>query len=218
MQVQADNYGLPHPHPRHDHTLRRLFRIRKYFPGLAWRPWIRSTKGDRSAQSFIPPSTEYDLQMVSNDVSRRLSETCEKSTDSSRCTWECSPAQLLLNSTTPRLAGPYQCLKTICQGGIGLPFANQDVVGIGVVISLRTLLMPQSIHKIADDRQVTISCVIQRVLVLFSWLGLAIASWTSFNRPIRSGSDEKAKEVFLESLDSFQLAQCYFSIPIAVLL
>ncbi|KAL8698401.1 MAG: hypothetical protein Q9201_006590 [Fulgogasparrea decipioides] len=76
--------------------------------------------------------------------------------------------------------------------------------------------MPQFVLKIADDRQITISYVVQSVLVLFSWLGLAIASSTSFYKPIRSGSAGKAKKVFLESLNSFQLAQCYFSIPIAV--
>ena len=76
--------------------------------------------------------------------------------------------------------------------------------------------MPQFVHKIADDRQATISYVVQSVLVLFSWLGLAIASSTSFYLPIRPGTAENAKEVFLESLNSFQRAQCYFSIPIAV--
>lgn len=67
-----------------------------------------------------------------------------------------------------------------------------------------------------DDWQVTISYVIQSVLVLFSWLGLAIASTIKSHRPIRSETAGKAKDVFLESLNSFLQAQCYFSIPIAV--
>ena len=67
-----------------------------------------------------------------------------------------------------------------------------------------------------NDWQVTVSYAIQSFLVLFSWLGLAIASTTSFYRPTRSKSAEKAKDVFLDSLNSFLQAQCFFSIPIAV--
>ncbi len=54
--------------------------------------------------------------------------------------------------------------------------------------------MPQFAHKIPDDKQITASYVIQSALVLFSWLGLTIASWTSFYKPTRSGSAEKAKQ------------------------
>ena len=67
-----------------------------------------------------------------------------------------------------------------------------------------------------DEWQVSISYVIQSVLVLSSWLGLVVASTTSFYRPNHSESAENANDVFLESLNSFLLAQCYFSIPIAV--
>ncbi|KAL8724157.1 MAG: hypothetical protein Q9166_008107 [cf. Caloplaca sp. 2 TL-2023] len=194
LQVQPDNYGLP---------IRISDMITLYGICLGYANVSRAL---HDAQGLVPPkeagvlnplfppSTEDELRGVCNGVSRCLSETCEKSINGSRCAWECSPAQLLLNSTTPRLSRPYQCLNTICQGGVGLPFGNQDVVGVGV----------------------TVSYVIQCALVLFSWLGLAIASSTSFYLPIRSGSAEKAKEVFLESLNTFQRAQCYFSIPIAV--
>ncbi|KAL8859002.1 MAG: hypothetical protein Q9178_004483 [Gyalolechia marmorata] len=200
MQVQADNYGLPTRIP----DMITLYGICLGYANI--------TRALHVAQGFIPPkeaavlnplfppSTDDDLHRVCNGASHCLSETCEKSTNASRCAWECSPSQLLLNSTTPRLSGPYQCLNAICHGGVGLPFGNQDVVGVGI----------------PDNKQITASYVIQSVLVLFSWLGLAIASWTSFYKPTRSGSAEKAREVFLESLNSFQQAQCYFSIPIAV--
>jgi len=86
-------------------------------------------------------------------------------------------------------------------------------------VSLHLLQSPvrwSSVRKIADDEQITISYVIQSILVLFSWLGLAIASTISFYRPIGSESAEKAKDVFLDNLNRFLQAQCYFSIPIAV--
>ncbi|KAL8931056.1 MAG: hypothetical protein Q9208_000158 [Pyrenodesmia sp. 3 TL-2023] len=132
MQVQADNYGLPTLIP----DMVTLYGI--------CLGYANTTRALHSAQEFVPPkeaavlnplfppSTEDDLHRVGNGASRCLSETCEKSTNGSRCAWDCSPSQLLLNSTTPRLSGPYQCLKTICQGGVGLPFGNQDVVGVGL--------------------------------------------------------------------------------------
>ncbi|KAL8721920.1 MAG: hypothetical protein Q9181_007605, partial [Wetmoreana brouardii] len=192
MQVQADNYGL---------STRIPDMITLYGICLGYANVSRALDS-----GFVPPeeagvlrplfpsTAEDDLQSVSNAASRCLLETCEKSANVSGCAKECSPAQLMLNSTTPRLSGPYQCLKTICDCSAGLPFANQDVVGVGV----------------------TVSYVIQSAVVLFSWIGLAIASMTSVHRRIRSGSAEKTKEVFLASLNSFLLAQCYFSIPIAV--
>lgn len=132
MQVQADNYGLPTRIP----DMITLYGICLGYANI--------TRALHGAQGFVPPkeaavlnplfppSTEDDLHRVGNGASRCLSETCEKSTNGSRCAWDCSPSQLLLNSTTPRLSGPYQCLDAICQGGVGLPFGNQDVVGVGV--------------------------------------------------------------------------------------
>lgn len=67
-----------------------------------------------------------------------------------------------------------------------------------------------------DRAQVTISYIIQSILVLLSWLGLTIASTISYRKPHRSEQSERAMDVFLESLDGFLKAQCYFSIPIAV--
>ena len=67
-----------------------------------------------------------------------------------------------------------------------------------------------------DCVQVTISYIIQSILVLLSWLGLTFASTISYRKPHRSEQSEKAMDVFLESLDGFLKAQCYFSIPIAV--
>lgn len=132
MQVQADNYGLPTRIPD---------MITLYGICLGYANISRALHG---AEGFVPakeaevlnplfpPGTEDDLHRVCNGATRCLSETCETSINGSRCEWECSPAQLLLNSTTPRLSGPHQCLNVICKGGDGLPFGNQDVVGVGV--------------------------------------------------------------------------------------
>ena len=67
----------------------------------------------------------------------------------------------------------------------------------------------------SDGSQVTISYIIQSILVLLCWLGLATSSAVSYKLPHHTESSEKAMDVFLESLDGFLKAQCYFSIPIA---
>ena len=84
------------------------------------------------AKPYFPSATESDLQHLTNGVAQCLSDTCAKAVDSSNCTDPCSPAHLLLNSTTPNLAGAQACFQELCHTSSGLPFGNQDVVGPGV--------------------------------------------------------------------------------------
>ncbi len=130
IQVQADNFGLPTRIP----DMITLYGICLGYANIsrALDSGIVPQKEAGTLRPLFPSNAEGDLQRVSDGASRCLSETCERAANRSECAWECSPAQLLLNSTTPRLSGPYQCLKTICKGSTGLPFANQDVVGVGV--------------------------------------------------------------------------------------
>ena len=81
---------------------------------------------------YFPSTAKSDLQSLANAVTQCLSDTCAKAVDSSNCTAKCSPAQLLLNSTTPSLAGAQACFEQLCHSSLGLPFGNQDVVGPGV--------------------------------------------------------------------------------------
>ncbi|KAL8705899.1 MAG: hypothetical protein Q9225_007999, partial [Loekoesia sp. 1 TL-2023] len=142
---------------------------------------------------YFSSTANGDLQNTTNVVTQCLSDTCESAVDSSDCNAKCSPAQLLLNNTTPNLVGAQACLEQLCKGTSGLPFGNQDVMGPGV----------------------TVSYIIQSIMVLLSWLGLAVSSAVSYKWPHHSESSKKAMDVFLESLDGFLKAQCYFSIPIA---
>jgi len=81
---------------------------------------------------YFSSAAESDLQNLTNGVTQCLSDTCAKAVDSSSCADKCSPAQLLLNSTAPNLAGAQACFKELCHSSSGLPFGNQDVVGPGV--------------------------------------------------------------------------------------
>lgn len=81
---------------------------------------------------YFSSAAESDLQTLTNGVTQCLTDTCAKAVDGSNCTDKCSPAQLLLNSTTPNLAGAQACFEELCHSSSGLPFGNQDVVGPGV--------------------------------------------------------------------------------------
>ncbi len=80
---------------------------------------------------YFDVKSDRELETVSSTTTRCLISTCDQSKYSDSCTSACSPASLLINSTTPSLLGVRTCLKSLCTSG-GLPFANQDIAGIGV--------------------------------------------------------------------------------------
>lgn len=66
--------------------------------------------------------------------------------------------------------------------------------------------------------QVSISSVIQSVLVVLCWVALAVngyASWTSRGQS-KAHQLSESRDPFLKSITSFQAAQCYFSITLAI--
>lgn len=74
-----------------------------------------------------------DLKHVTAAVTDCLTATCRNARDKSKCKYTCSGVNLLINSTTPNITGIDECLGTLCQGGYkSLPYADPDVVGIGV--------------------------------------------------------------------------------------
>ena len=49
------------------------------------------------------------------------------------CSRDCSAVNMLINSTMPDIRGVNQCLHTLCTSNYdALPYADADVVGIGV--------------------------------------------------------------------------------------
>lgn len=91
---------------------------------------------------YFSSTAEGDLQNMTNVVTQCLTDTCERAVDSSNCSAKCSPAQLLLNSTMPNLAGAQACFEQLCHSTSGLPFGNQDVMGPGVShIPIRSISM-----------------------------------------------------------------------------
>jgi hypothetical protein len=83
---------------------------------------------------IAPDTTDIQLQGVTSAVTDCLSSTCRNSRRSDLCYDDyCSPVKLLANSSSPNVTAVNQCLKTLCSGGYkSLPFADSDIVGIGV--------------------------------------------------------------------------------------
>jgi hypothetical protein len=66
--------------------------------------------------------------------------------------------------------------------------------------------------------QVSISYVIQSVLVIVCWAALAVNGYASWRSRRRSKDHQlsESRDTFLNSITSFQAAQCYFSITLAI--
>ncbi|KAI2487004.1 hypothetical protein Ptr902_01137 [Pyrenophora tritici-repentis] len=81
-------------------------------------------------------ATKKQLQGISYAVTECLAATCRNSRKPGKCKKQCSGVSLLWNQTTPDIQGIDQCLDTLCQGEYNsLPYADSDVVGIGVFAS-----------------------------------------------------------------------------------
>jgi len=99
-----------------------------------------------AAQQYVSTNiTENSLQNITSTVTDCLSSTCRNSRNSDLCYDNyCSPVKLLANSTTPNITAINGCLNQLCYSGFSaLPYADADVVGIGVGVfdSTRILII-----------------------------------------------------------------------------
>lgn len=86
-------------------------------------------------EKFIPRNATDELKNVTLAVTECLTATCRNARHPKTCEMQCAGVNLLMNSTTPNVPGLNQCLGTLCTGGYdSLPFADADVVGIGVSV------------------------------------------------------------------------------------
>lgn len=80
---------------------------------------------------FANPS-EKDLLGVAAASVQCWSDTCAHSRKPELCARQCAPVNLLQSRVNPQLAGTRECIKATCLNLEGLPFGNQDIVGVGV--------------------------------------------------------------------------------------
>ncbi|CAI6316941.1 unnamed protein product [Periconia digitata] len=169
--------------------------------------------------NISPRAAESQLRRVTSAVTECLTMTCRNARSAEKCRQDCSAVNMLHNSTQPNLQGVDQCLTSLCSTQYdSLPFADADVVGIGVFTSY----------------------IMQCMLVVVIWF--ALSTFTVFNRKGRerhppplavegeadnsksaprkhysSSKEEKTHQEVLESfLLQFHKAQCYFSATIQI--
>ena len=82
--------------------------------------------------SFFPQTTECDLETLTTTATQGLTDSCSASRYPDRCLAAWSASHLLINSTSSSIAGQLDCLEFLCSSDEFLPFANQDIIGIGV--------------------------------------------------------------------------------------
>ena len=108
-------------------------------------------------------ATNEQLQSVTYAVTECLTATCRHARLPKTCQTQCSAVNLLTNSTTPNVEGLNLCLNKLCTGQYNsLPFADADVVGIGVSSPLS--LSTQHTRMSIDD--LTGLCIVHHAMYL----------------------------------------------------
>ncbi|KAG6364014.1 hypothetical protein INS49_009117 [Diaporthe citri] len=95
--------------------------------------------GDETTASFFPrplAQISNDSDLLAANLTTCLATTCEMTRRPSECVDYCGPENLLQSPTEFDFSsGLFRCANKLCSNTCGLPFANQDVFGIGVLIS-----------------------------------------------------------------------------------
>ncbi|KAI9698130.1 MAG: hypothetical protein M1836_004132 [Candelina mexicana] len=150
----------------------------------------------RKFEQYFANPNETDYLAVAAASVQCWSDTCAHSRNPEICTRQCAPVNLLQSRTNPQLAGTRECIKATCPKIDGLPFANQDIIGVGV----------------------SSSYVIQSFLMLLCWVALASNSFIARRRNRHSPAhrSSESRDSILQGISGFHTAQCFFSIPLAI--
>lgn len=171
-----------------------LFGICSNMPALSELATANSGSDPAFAAYFPTTNAAAALHNISNDLSLCFVETCQQTRDPSQCTNECSIDVLQSSADSLNIqAGAYPCLFKLCNSSCGLPYANQDVFGVGLLASY----------------------IAQAILVLILAVALLTsASWHLFAR--RDFAKPSIPTRLHSSLETFLAAQCYFGISTAI--
>jgi len=114
----------------------RHFRTCALVPSLARNQGVFDEETSRVIAQFIPPKTsQRALTTITSATTDCLSTTCRVARNRPRCWDNCAPVRLLINNTTPNVRNINDCMHDLCTGGYNsLPFANDDIIGIGVCL------------------------------------------------------------------------------------
>lgn len=82
--------------------------------------------------SYFNVSTLSDKLWASDAATHCWTDTSSAARNHSKCADACAAVSLLESHYEPQFAGTRKCIQCLCHGIDGLPFADQDIVGIGV--------------------------------------------------------------------------------------
>lgn len=83
-------------------------------------------------KSYFANDSRRNLEAVAAATTHCWTDTCAAARDPERCSAPCAAVNLLESRSVTQLAGTRECIRTLCLSTDGLPFGNQDIVGIGV--------------------------------------------------------------------------------------
>lgn len=169
--------------------------------------------GNETMASFFPrplAQISNDGDLLADNLTTCLATTCEMTRRPSECVDYCRPESLLQSPTAFDFSsGLLRCADKLCSNTCGLPFANQDVFGIGVC-SMTPFYKIPSISENAKFPQVLVSYYIQAVLLFTLAVAVsASAAWQllrSGRSPRVVGSSKPTQAV----LKKFLATECYF--------
>lgn len=117
-------------------------------------------------------SPDAALANVTNVVTECLTQTCKASRNPSACSGPCSAVNMLVSWTRPNIGGVNGCLNKLCTGGYeSLPYADADVIGIGVCSRL-------------PSRQIAIMPLLIKTIGFFVLYSAMFIAYATLARPL----------------------------------
>jgi len=146
-----------------------------------------------TAESFFPAADAgAEDQGITLNTTLCLFDTCQATRDPEQCKQDCDPGTILTSETTMDITQARACLFRLCSNTCGLPDANQDVFGIGVLISY----------------------IMQAILVIIC---AAVVLASSALQLVKHPKGQVSMpESWKDGLGTFLAAQCYFGVSSVV--
>ncbi|KAH6661312.1 hypothetical protein BKA67DRAFT_81626 [Truncatella angustata] len=88
------------------------------------------------APFFRANQSEARIESIASDIAMCLAGTCELTRDPGLCAGPCSFESLISNDSLVDInPGVYTCINTLCPNTCGLPYADRDTFGVGILLS-----------------------------------------------------------------------------------
>lgn len=154
-----------------------------------------------SAQRFLGSNngSAPDVPSITNTVTDCLSSTCRNSRGKDDCYYNhCSPVRLIGSDGVPNITAIDGCLDQLCSSGYNaLPWADADVVGIGVWVSY------------------LLQCIFL-VVLYFGFIGFRGYNVVKKKRKTTQKSSVRHQESWSDLTLEFHKAQCWYTATLMI--